>query len=211
MPGRRELLRTACCGVGVLVAGCLDGSGEGDAETTTASTATDVPTTGATATTPGDDEGFALSSPAFEDGGTVPKEYTFDGRDVSPPLSIAGVPESAASLALVVDDPDAPNPPFTHWLLWNVPPSTTTIPADVPQSESVDALDGATQGTNSFGELGYRGPRPPAGDGPHTYRFTLHAVESPLQIQAGAEREAVDAALEDTVLATARLSAEYQR
>jgi len=99
----------------------------------------------------------------------------------------------------VVDDPDAPGTTFTHWLLWNVPAETTAIPA---AAETVDALGGARQGENDFGEVGYRGPCPPTGDGPHTYRFRGYAIDSTLDLSAGAGAASVTGALEDARLAT---------
>jgi Raf kinase inhibitor-like YbhB/YbcL family protein len=159
----------------------------------------------------GDAGGLSLSSPAF-DGGTVPTAYTCDGEDVSPPLRVDGVPDGAASLALVVDDPDAPtDEPFVHWLLWNVPPDTTEIPEDVPDGERVDALDGAAQGTSGFGDVGYGGPCPPEGDGPHTYRFTLHALDAELDVEPGAERGALEPAMDDRVVDETTLASEYER
>ncbi len=216
MPGRRDLLVSMSSGTGILLAGCLDGSGDSAGDSTeTSIPATDTESGGpndATSSTTSDDEnGLQLSTTAFEDGGTIPKKYTFDGADVSPPLSISGVPDAAESLALVVDDPDAPNPPFTHWVLWNLPADTTAIPEGIRPSRTVSELDGAKQGTNSFDELGYRGPRPPKGDGSHTYRFTLYAVETPLDVQAGARRDQITGALQNNTVATARITGEYDR
>lgn len=200
MPGRRDLLQSLCCGTGFVLAGCLDESGDGNGERDVASL-----------TTKDTESTLQMSSSAFGDGGTIPAKYTFDGADVSPPLSISGVPDTAESLVLVVDDPDAPNPPFTHWLLWNVPTDASAIPEGITQSRTVAELNGAKQGTNSFGELGYRGPRPPKGDGPYTYRFTLSAVETPLNVQAGARRGQVTQGLRDNLVATARITGEYER
>jgi Raf kinase inhibitor-like YbhB/YbcL family protein len=154
---------------------------------------------------------LALSSSAFESGGRLPSVYTHDGEDRSPPLSIGGVPAESETLALVVDDPDAGDEPFVHWLLWDVPADTRTNPPGVNQTRRVAALDGAAQGTNDFGELGYLGPRPPADDGPHTYRFTLSAVDGTLPVQAGSRRWAVSDALAEAELARARVVGRYER
>lgn len=137
----------------------------------------------------------SLSSPAFADGGPVPVRFTCDGEDVSPPLAIADVPETADWLALVVDDPDAPGGTFTHWLLWGLPASSESIPEAVPRGGRVDALGGASQGTNDAGRLGYSGPCPPPGDGPHTYWFRLLALGEPLGLAPAADRAAFDDAL----------------
>ena len=202
MTDRRGVLRAsaALATLPGVLAGCVSGGSGSDASTASAPT-TVSPTAG-----------FTLESPAFEDGATIPTRYTADGEDLSPPLTVAGVPEAAGSLALVVDDPDAPGSgSFEHWLLWNVPPETDRLPEGINQSRRVPDLGDARQGTNGFGELGYRGPRPPKADGPHTYRFTLFAVTAPLNVQAGARYPTLDRALVDSVVATARLTGSYDR
>lgn len=162
--------------------------------------------------TPAAGEGsLTVSSSAFGEGESIPQQYTTDGADVSPPLSIGGVPDAAASLVLVMDDPDAPSPPFTHWLCWGIPPDTTSIPADIQPAGRVEALGDAIQGQNDFGDLGYGGPAPPEGDGPHRYRFTLRAVEAPLGLDPGAGRNAVDEALAEGVIASGQLVGTYER
>lgn len=187
---RRTFLATL--GTSVL-AGCPGG---GDGRTTTA------PTPGTPVAA------IDVASPAVDAGGTMPRRYTGDGADVSPPLSIGGVPGEAARLALV-DDPDAPNPPFTHWLCWAIAADRTDIHENVPGTERV--LDGAVQGENDFAERGYRGPLPPSDDGPHRYRFTVLALESPLDLAPGATRSAVDDAVSGAVLDRGRLVATYDR
>ena len=157
------------------------------------------------------DGGFALSSPAFDDGDRIPDQHTCSGSDSSPQLNFDGVPDESASLGLVVDDPDAPGGTFTHWLLWNVPPDTTTIPADVEMTTTPQELGGAKQGENDFGSVGYRGPCPPEGDGPHTYRFRGFALESPLELEAGAKRDAVLDELEQHSIASDVLAGAFER
>jgi hypothetical protein len=193
---RRQLLRTASAGVagGVSLAGCL--SGDDDTRRTTTV----------------DSLGMTLASDAFEDGATIPTRYTCDGANESPPLSIAGVPSGTVSLALVVDDPDAPRDrPYVHWLVWNLPRDVGRLPAAVPRRERVEGLGGAVQGANSSGELGYAGPCPPTGDGPHTYRFTLSAIEQELALDPGAKRPALEDAISDVRLAQTRLTGTYGR
>ncbi|RYJ14848.1 YbhB/YbcL family Raf kinase inhibitor-like protein [Halogeometricum borinquense] len=159
--------------------------------------------------TPGDGS-LTLSSSAFEDGETLPNRFTCEGKGVSPPLSIAGVPDETESLALVVDDPDAPgSDPFVHWLLWNLAPDTATIPEDVPDKTTV--LDGARQGTNGGGNVGYFPACPPKGHGTHTYRFTLYAVDQMLDVKAAAERSQLQRALDESNLAQARITATFER
>jgi len=122
------------------------------------------------------------------------------------------VPDDAAALALVVDDPDAStDKPFVHWLLWNVPPETTEMPADVLDGERVESLDDAAQGTNGFGDVGYGGPCPPAGDGAHAHRFTLHALDTELDVNPGANRATLESAMEGRVVAETTLTGEYER
>ena len=130
---------------------------------------------------------------------------------MSPTLEVSGVPSGASSVALLVDDPDAPGGTFTHWLLWDLPPSIATIPEDVPAGETVPSLDGAKQGTNDADVVGYSGPCPPRDDGAHTYRFRLLALGEPLALDAGASRTAFDAALADVPRSETVLSAEFDR
>ena len=186
MVTRRSLLAT---GVAAALAGCSSGGPE-------------------TVESPG---GLTVTSSAFEEGGQIPTEYTGDGDDRSPPLALSGVPDAAVTLAVVVDDPDAPGGTFVHWLLWNVPADRSTLPAGLPQRERLPAIGDARQGTNGFDELGYRGPLPPSGDGPHTYRFTVYAVDDRLELSAGARRRKLDAALAGSVVASGRLTGEYER
>ncbi|MFT4889334.1 MAG: Raf kinase inhibitor-like YbhB/YbcL family protein [Halobacteriales archaeon] len=195
MVGRREVLRAVTVAGLASVAGC---NGDGSGTATTTMIGDTMP-------------GFEITTAAFDDGGTVPIKYTCSGADVSPPLSIEGVPDEAVALALVVDDPDAPGGVFTHWLLWNVPPGTGSIPEGVPTTETVDDLGGARQGTNDFGEIGYRGPCPPKSDGAHTYRFKLFALDAELDVDAGVEASAVNDAIDDHRVATARLTGEFNR
>ncbi len=199
---RRRTFLAGLGGGGIALSGCTgvrrDGS---DRPTETKSTKT----TGRTNTT------TEFTTNAFGEGGSVPTRFTCSGRDVSPPLEIASVPDEAKSLAIVVDDPDAPSGTFTHWLLWNLPPGTTTVPKAVPQEKTVGSLDGARQGTNDFGDIGYRGPCPPKGDGPHTYRFTLYVLERELELDAGAKRDALFGAMDGVRLGRARFTAEFGR
>lgn len=166
---------------------------------------------GATPTVASPSAALSVSSPAFADGDSIPTKYTCDGEDGSPPLSIDGVPDGAQSLTLVVDDPDAPGGTFTHWLLWNIPVDTQSIPASIPRSEKVATLQGAIQGTNDFDVLGYRGPCPPQDDSAHTYRFILQALKTPLSLDPGADRAAFEDAMPETVLARTVLRASYDR
>lgn len=200
MVSRRALVAAAGALAASGLAGCAGASVD---EATTTTEPTDTTTQAMTDLT--------LTTAAFDDGGTIPDEYTCDGADVSPALAIDGAPENTAAFALVVDDPDAPGGTFTHWLLWNVPPGITEIPEGVATSATVESLGSARQGTNDFGETGYRGPCPPTGDGPHTYRFTLYALDAELDVEAGANVDAVTSAVENATVAEAHITGEYGR
>ncbi|WP_132057143.1 YbhB/YbcL family Raf kinase inhibitor-like protein [Halorussus amylolyticus] len=153
---------------------------------------------------------LSFRTSAFTHGESIPEAYTCEGDDRSPELTVGDVPDDAAALAVVVDDPDAPGGTFTHWLLWNVPPDTVEISEDVPQSEAVPDLDGARQGENDFGELGYRGPCPPEGD-THEYRFTLYVLDEELGVEAGALRPEVQGALDATTRDSTQFTGTFGR
>ncbi|TDO95245.1 PBP family phospholipid-binding protein [Halanaerobium saccharolyticum] len=146
---------------------------------------------------------------AFEDGGFIPGEYTADGRDISPPLIIENIPAEAETLAVIVDDPDAPSGAFTHWLIWNIPAEINEISKNIERKEEVKGLKGALQGKNDFNELGYRGPAPPSGV--HTYRFFVYALEDKLDLEAGADKETLLEAMEGHILQKGVLKGEYTR
>lgn len=152
---------------------------------------------------------MTLSSPAFAEGGPIPARFTCDGADVSPPLALGDVPAQAQSLALIVDDPDAPRGTFVHWLVWNLPPTLAQLPEGVPPRDPPPALGELRQGTNDFHELGYRGPCPPRGE--HRYRFHLYALDARLDLAPGARRDELERALRGHVLAEARLTGVYAR
>jgi Raf kinase inhibitor-like YbhB/YbcL family protein len=145
---------------------------------------------------------FALTSDAFGEGEPIPKRHTCDGDDVSPTLAWSSLPEGARSLALIVDDPDAPSGDFVHWLAWNIDPASGGLEEGVPAP---------AQGTNGFGRPGYAGPCPPPGNGPHRYFHRLYALDGELDLEPGAAREQLEDAIEGKVLAEAQLMGTYQR
>lgn len=149
-----------------------------------------------------------ISSPVFREGTAIPARYTCEGEDVSPELNWSGLPAGTKSLALIVDDPDAPRGTFTHWVLFNLPASATTLPEGVPAAPELP--DGSKQGRTDFGHTGYGGPCPPPGR-PHRYRFTLYALDSSLQLAAGASVNQVAAAMKGHILAQGRLVGTFQR
>lgn len=143
-----------------------------------------------------------IESPAFAQDAAIPVEFTCDGKNVRPPLVVTGVPENAKTLALVIDDPDAPFGSWTHWLVWNIPATTIEMTA-------VKLPTGAVEGTTSFGKPGYGGPCPPAGA--HRYFFKLYALDVTLDLTPAADAKALDAAMDGHVLDKAGLVGRYGR
>lgn len=145
---------------------------------------------------------LSIASTAFSQNREIPKQYTCDGADVNPPLSIGNVPEKTESLALIVDDPDAPMGTWVHWVVWNIGADTREIPENsVPP--------GALQGTNDFGKRKYGGPCPPSGT--HRYFFKLYALDAPLTLEVGATKSQVEAAIGGHLLGKAELVGLYRR
>lgn len=151
-----------------------------------------------------------ISSPEFEHGARIPRLYTCEGDDVSPPLAFDDVPDRAVSLALIVDDPDAPRGTFDHWLIWNIPSRVRTLPEAIPPQEVVEGLGPAAQGENDFGRIGYGGPCPPAGR-PHRYRFRLYALDGVLDLSPGVGRERLERAMDGHVVGEAELVGVFGR
>jgi Raf kinase inhibitor-like YbhB/YbcL family protein len=155
--------------------------------------------------------GLALSSPAFAPGGEIPALFTCEGRDLSPALDWTGVPETAKSLVLIVDDPDAPDPAapqrtWVHWVLYNLPPTARGL----PQGVAPNALPAGTrQGTNDWGRTGYGGPCPPIGR--HRYFHKLYALDVVLPDLGTAAKVRVEAAMKGHVIAHAELIGTYQK
>jgi Raf kinase inhibitor-like YbhB/YbcL family protein len=145
---------------------------------------------------------FALTSEAFRDGGEIPRRHTCEGDDVSPALSWMEPPAAARTLALIVDDPDAPAGTFTHWLAWNIDPAAGGLTEGKPAP---------AEGRNDFGAGGWSGPCPPHGHGPHRYFFRLYALDADLDVAFRAARPEVDRAIEGHVLATAELMGTFER
>lgn len=147
---------------------------------------------------------FRLWSPAFPPGGAIPRRYTCDGRDISPPLRWEGAPPQTRSFALIMDDPDAPGGVFTHWVLFDIPASRNELPEGVP------ARTVGRSGITDFGRAGYGGPCPPRGV--HRYVFTVYALDlSTLRVKEGALRIVVERAMRSHVLAQAQYVGRYGR
>jgi Raf kinase inhibitor-like YbhB/YbcL family protein len=154
-----------------------------------------------------------LTSSAFAAGETIPKEYTADGADVSPPLRWQEAPAGTKAFALICDDPDAPNPDapkmtWVHWVLYNLPPDVSELQKDVPADKELPT--GAKQGTNDFGNIGYGGPAPPRGK-PHRYFFKLYAFDAKLDLPAGARKDQVERAMKGHILGKGELMGRYGR
>ena len=143
-----------------------------------------------------------LMSSAFGNGEPIPRRHTCEGDDLSPPLTWTEVPEGTTSLALIVDDPDAPRGTFTHWLGWGLDPAS----GGLPEGEAAPA-----EGLNDFGQTGYRGPCPPPGHGPHRYVFRLYALAAEFELEPGATRTEAERALARPSVASAELIGTYER
>lgn len=145
-----------------------------------------------------------ITSDAFKENERIPARFTCDGEDISPKLTIEEVPEGTQSLALVMDDPDAPNGTFTHWIMWNIDPKTAVI-------EEGSAPANALEGINGAGKSGYIGPCPPSGE--HHYRFQLYALNSILDLPAESSAQDLQAQLQDDsiILAQTQLTGLYQK
>lgn len=149
-----------------------------------------------------------LESPAFQEGQTIPTRHTCEGEDLSPPLRWSGVPDGTGSLALVVDDPDAPAGTWVHWVLYGIPPEPDQLSEGIPAAET--APHGARQGRNDFQRLGYGGPCPPPNSA-HRYRFQLYALDAEPDLEPGATKRQLLESIEGRVLAGARLTGIYRR
>jgi Raf kinase inhibitor-like YbhB/YbcL family protein len=149
-----------------------------------------------------------LTSAAFHDGEAIPKRYTCDGQDVSPELAWSGAPEEAKSLALIVDDPDAPAGVWVHWVIYDLPSSARGLPEGVPRDRELGS--GARQGKNDFGKIGYGGPCPPKGPA-HRYFFKLYALREKTGLKAAATKADLERAMKGKIVAQATLTGKFGR
>lgn len=147
---------------------------------------------------------FTLTSPAFKAGQLIPQKYTCDGTDISPALQWSDTPKNTQSFALILDDPDAPNGVWDHWILFN-------IPADVNQlAENLTSLPkGTLEGKNSWGKSGYRGPCPPQQE--HRYFFKLYALDSMLSLSSDVTKSQLESAMKNHILGQTELMTKYKR
>ncbi|MDQ7056706.1 MAG: YbhB/YbcL family Raf kinase inhibitor-like protein [Persephonella sp.] len=149
-----------------------------------------------------------VKSPIIQYGETIPKIYTCDGSDISPPVSWSGYPQETQSFVLIMDDPDAPMGVFTHWIAYDIPAGTNELPEDFPQLPEVD---GIKQGINDFGRIGYGGPCPPFGK-LHRYFFRVFALYVPsLELPSGASRQEVELVMTGKIIDKGYLMGLYGR
>lgn len=151
---------------------------------------------------------FTLGSPSFREGDTIPARHARSGTDLSPALVWSDPPGQTRAFALVVQDPDAPGGTFTHWLIFNLPPTARSLPEGVPKALHLSQPVTAKQGRNDYGAAGYGGPEPPPGER-HRYCFRLFALAAKLDIRAGADVNQVGLELERHALAVAELTGVY--
>ena len=160
---------------------------------------------------------MSLTSPAFADNELIPKKFTGEGEDVSPPLQWSNLPEGTKELAIICEDPDAPTAePWVHWVIYKIPATVGGLPEGLPQTARLKNPAGALQGLNSWAApgkptYGYRGPMPPVGHGTHHYYFTLCALDTKLIIDPGDSKKGLIEEMQDHVLATATLTGLYSR
>lgn len=150
---------------------------------------------------------ISLTSPAFQEGQTIPAEYTCDGENISPALAWGGPPAGTRSFVLIADDPDAPLGTWVHWLVYNIPADARSLPEAVPAAEKLSG--GALHGSSSFRRLGYGGPCPPSGT--HRYYFKLYALDILLDAEAGLDHKTLLALMDGHILAQGQLMGRYSR
>jgi Raf kinase inhibitor-like YbhB/YbcL family protein len=154
----------------------------------------------------GSGEKLKVTSSALREGEAIPREYTGEGADRSPPLKWESPPAKTRSLALLVEDPDAPGGTFTHWVLFNLPADTRELPEKASDGK---LPEGAVQGTNDFDKTGYNGPKPPKGKA-HRYFFKVFALDAKLDLDSKAKHSDVTKAMRGHVLAEGALLGTYQ-
>ncbi|HEV8291919.1 MAG TPA: YbhB/YbcL family Raf kinase inhibitor-like protein [Tepidisphaeraceae bacterium] len=153
-----------------------------------------------------------VTSNAFGPGEPIPQKYSGDGKDVSPPLNWRGVPTAARELALIVEDPDAPQAePFIHWVIYKIPTSEMGLPEGMPREVKLESPAGALQGKNSFKQIGYNGPAPPPGHGTHHYHFRLYVLDQALDVRGGLDAKSLHTAMAGHIVDEAELVGTYER
>ncbi len=153
---------------------------------------------------------FVLHSSDIMPDDIIPVRFTCEGQDLSPTLTWGSVPEGTKSFTLIMDDPDAPRGTFVHWVLYNLPGNVRGLPINVEKDPELS--DGSRQGKNDFGKIGYGGPCPPPGHGPHRYFFTIYALDTTLDhLPPGLSKAEIIAAMTEHVIAQAQLVGRFER
>ncbi|MDP6823409.1 MAG: YbhB/YbcL family Raf kinase inhibitor-like protein [Dehalococcoidia bacterium] len=185
-------------GIGIVAITCSGGDGGASSDPS--------PTPSRTGAAPADalPRSPEVSSPAFSEGETVPTRHTCDGEDLSPALSWSEATSATRSIALLMDDPDAPGGTFSHWLVFDMPPDAAGL------GENVEPDSSGVTGKNDFGSRDYRGPCPPPGD-PHRYRFTVFYLDRELGLDDNSELDGFLEAIEGHVLDQGRLTGTFGR
>jgi hypothetical protein len=155
----------------------------------------------------GDTMALELTSPAFEEGEAIPEKYSCDGEDISPALNWGNLPAGTQSLALIMDDPDAPGGTWVHWVVYDIPPETTGFPEKI--SATGELPNGGKHGNNSWKRIGYGGPCPPGGT--HRYFFKLYALDSVLGLDTGATKGRLLKAMEGHILDQGQIKGTFSR
>jgi Raf kinase inhibitor-like YbhB/YbcL family protein len=150
---------------------------------------------------------ITVTSTAFTEGGMIPRQYTCDGVDISPPLTWSGIPEGTKSIAVISDDPDAPMGTWVHWVVYNLPPDLTGLPENIMPHKTL--ANGGRQGMTDFRKIGYGGPCPPGGT--HRYYFKVYALDTVLDLAPGATKKELLKAMTGHVLAEGELMGKYRR
>jgi Raf kinase inhibitor-like YbhB/YbcL family protein len=148
-----------------------------------------------------------LKSTAFKEGEFIPKKYTCDGENVSPPLEWSGIPAATKSIALICDDPDAPMGTWVHWVIFNIPASANKLNEKISSHKVLE--DGTAQGNNDFRKIGYGGPCPPGGI--HRYFFKIYALDKRVELAPGATEKELIKEMEGHILAEGKLMGKYSR
>ena len=148
-----------------------------------------------------------VTSTAFKEGQSIPRQYTCDGVNISPPLEWNGVPKSAKTIAIIADDPDAPSGTWVHWVVYNLPAENIGLVENLPLTENLKA--GGFQGKNDFQKIGYGGPCPPSGT--HRYFFKVYTLDSELPLKAGATKADIEKAMQGHIVAQTQLMGTYSR
>lgn len=157
-----------------------------------------------------------LLSSDFKQNGPIPVRFTDEGENISPSLDWSDVPKESGSFTVICEDLDAPkktkdSPNFTHWLIYNISPNVGSLPQGIPTTAELELPVLASQGKNSFGGIGYDGPMPPVGSGPHRYVFTVYACRKKLEVKPGAEKNEVLKAMKGNILAQVEITGLYER